>query len=255
MSYYNILKNELTEDTLNKYIPEDLKKEQKEQVAKIILERRAGMSDKKTPLYNKELKKSSYTKEFNKTFDYLENKEIDELSKFFNIDEEILNKVMDRGLKAWATSGSRLGVNQFQWGYARVYKFIMNVIKYRNDEKIPTGKGHDYDLIKESEDDELPLLIDVNEINKDKRFIAVFSDGDKVKFGQTKPKIGTFIDHQDKELKENYIKRHKKDLKTDDYKRPGYLSMFLLWNKKTLKESFKDFNKRIQKDLWDLPKI
>ena len=28
--------------------------------------------------------------------------------------------------------------------------------------------------------------------------------------------------------------------------------MFLLWNKETLKESMKDYNKRIQKNDWDI---
>jgi len=31
-----------------------------------------------------------------------------------------------------------------------------------------------------------------------------------------------------------------KDLRTHDYTRPGYLSMFLLWQKETLKDSIKD---------------
>jgi hypothetical protein len=38
-----------------------------------------------------------------------------------------------------------------------------------------------------------------------------------------------------------------KALETNDYKRAGYLSMFLLWNKETLKDSIKDFNRRIKK--------
>jgi len=63
---------------------------------------------------------------------------------------------------------------------------------------------------------------------------------------------GTFIDHQDKQLKKNYIKRHLKDLETNDYKRAGYLSMFLLWNKENLNDSIKDFNKRIKKNDWNI---
>ena len=55
-----------------------------------------------------------------------------------------------------------------------------------------------------------------------------FSNGKTTKFGQTNPKKGTYIDHNDKELKKNYIKRHLKDLRTNDPSRPGYLSLFLL---------------------------
>ena len=96
------------------------------------------------------------------------------------------------------------------------------------------------------------MLECVEEINESKRFKAYFSDNTTTKFGQTNPKKGTVIDHQDKELKKNYIKRHLKDLDTDDYKRAGYLSLFLLWNKPTLKESMKDFNRRIKKNDWDI---
>ena len=79
------------------------------------------------------------------------------------------------------------------------------------------------------------MLECVEEINESKRF------------GQTNPKTGTYIDHQDKELNKNYLKRHLKDLETNDYKRAGYLSMFLLWNKPTLKESMKDLTEELKK--------
>ena len=91
------------------------------------------------------------------------------------------------------------------------------------------------------------MLKCVEEINeKNKRFKAYFTDGTTTKFGQSNPKQGTFIDHKDMTLKRNYIKRHLKDLDTNDYTRAGYLSMFLLWNKETLKESIKDYNRRIK---------
>jgi hypothetical protein len=96
------------------------------------------------------------------------------------------------------------------------------------------------------------MLISIKEINENKRFIALFSNGKTTKFGQTNSKNGTYIDHNDKKSKKNYIKRHLKDLRTNDYSRPGYLSIFLLWNKETLKESIKDFNKRIKNDDWSI---
>ena len=96
------------------------------------------------------------------------------------------------------------------------------------------------------------MLKCVEEINESKRFKAYFSDNTTATFGQTNPKTGLFIDHQDKKLKMNYIKRHLKDLETNDYKRAGFLSMFLLWNKPTLKESIKDFNNRIIKNYWEI---
>ena len=96
------------------------------------------------------------------------------------------------------------------------------------------------------------MLECVEEVNDSKRFKAYFTDGTSTRFGQTDPKMGTYIDHQNKELKKNYIKRHLKDLETNDYKRAGYLSMFLLWNKPTFKESIKDFNRRVKKNDWEI---
>lgn len=52
--------------------------------------------------------------------------------------------------------------------------------------------------------------------------------------------------HGDKDRRERYRKRHEKDLKTNDPMRPGYLSYFLLWNKKTLKASIADFKKKFK---------
>ena len=92
------------------------------------------------------------------------------------------------------------------------------------------------------------MLRSVKEINeKNKRFKAYFTDGTTTKFGQSNPKQGTFIDHKDKTLRKNYIKRHFKDLNTNDFTRPGFLSLFISWNKETLKESMRDFNRRIKK--------
>ena len=56
----------------------------------------------------------------------------------------------------------------------------------------------------------------------DKRLVAVFfdNDGNKVKtthFGLKNPKFGTFIDHKDKDKKENYLKRHRVREDWNDY--------------------------------------
>jgi len=91
------------------------------------------------------------------------------------------------------------------------------------------------------------MLECVEEINGSKRLRLFFQIIQQLNSAKRTQKKGTFIDHRDKELKKNYIKRHLKDLETDVYKRAGYLSLFLLWNKPTLKESMKDFNRRIKK--------
>jgi len=96
----------------------------------------------------------------------------------------------------------------------------------------------------------LRAVVEIND--KNKRYIATFTNGKTTKFGQSNPKQGTFIDHKDKTLRENYIKRHLKDLSTNDYTRAGYISLFLLWDKPTLKESISAYNKRIKYNYWDI---
>ena len=84
-----------------------------------------------------------------------------------------------------------------------------------------------------------------------KRYTAIFRlhKGGKVikitNFGQRDPKKGTYIDHQDKEIRKNYRARHKKDLDTKDYKRAGFLSYYILWGDKTnLKDAVADYKKK-----------
>ena len=51
--------------------------------------------------------------------------------------------------------------------------------------------------------------------------------------------------HKNKERRNRYISRHRKDLGTGDPTRAGYLSMFILWNKKTLSASIADYRRRL----------
>ena len=96
------------------------------------------------------------------------------------------------------------------------------------------------------------MLKSVLEINdKKKRYKAYFTNGKTTKFGQSNPTYGTYIDHNDKTLRKNYIERHMRDLYTNDFTRAGYLSLFLLWDKPTLKESITAYNKRILKNVWN----
>ena len=92
--------------------------------------------------------------------------------------------------------------------------------------------------------------------NDDKKYVAIFTqidkdgkplDGGKVK----KQKYGAsgmsdYTKHKDIERRNRYIQRHKKDLRTNDPTRAGYLSMYILWNKPTLKASIDDYKKRLQ---------
>ena len=84
---------------------------------------------------------------------------------------------------------------------------------------------------------------------KEKRFKAVFTYQDgktrTTHFGLKNPKGGTYIDHQDKDIRRRYRARHRQDLKTKDYTRAGFLSYYILWGNKTnLKDAVESYKKR-----------
>ncbi len=57
--------------------------------------------------------------------------------------------------------------------------------------------------------------------------------------------MSDYTKHKDKKRRNRYISRHKKDLRTNDPMRPGYLSMFILWNKPSFKASLADYKRRL----------
>jgi hypothetical protein len=89
---------------------------------------------------------------------------------------------------------------------------------------------------------------------KGKKYTAIFctckgksccSEGDKKKvhFGQENADDYTIT--KDEEQKERYRKRHKKDLRTNDPMKPGYLSYYLLWGDSTsLQQNIKNYKKK-----------
>lgn len=74
-----------------------------------------------------------------------------------------------------------------------------------------------------------------------KRYKATFSDGTVTHFGHDAYENYTI--HKNDKRRLNYIRRHQND-NLDDPKSAGALSMFILWNKKTLTDSIKDYIKR-----------
>ena len=84
-----------------------------------------------------------------------------------------------------------------------------------------------------------------------KKYVAEFeitkSNGIKrkksTKFGAKG--MSDYTKHKDNERRGRYISRHKKDLRTNDPTRAGYLSMYILWNKKTFKASLADYKRRL----------
>ena len=47
-------------------------------------------------------------------------------SKVSGVSKDIIEEVYDKGLKAWATSGHRVGASQTSWAVARVYAFLFD---------------------------------------------------------------------------------------------------------------------------------
>jgi hypothetical protein len=87
--------------------------------------------------------------------------------------------------------------------------------------------------------------------NVTKKYIAEFEISTKngkkrkksTKFGALG--MSDYTIHKDKERRNRYIKRHTKDLRTNDPTRAGYLSMYILWNKKTFRASLSDYKRRL----------
>lgn len=96
-------------------------------------------------------RRSKYTIAISK-FD-LPNRKKSTLSKFFRIPRTLLDDAYDRGVGAYKTNPAsvRKGVvSEEQWATARAYKFIVNTMKARKGEKVPTGRGQDFDLVQQS---------------------------------------------------------------------------------------------------------
>ena len=89
----------------------------------------------------------------------------------------------------------------------------------------------------------MPRIVKLDKATDGKhKWVATFETGKTTKFGAAG--YEDFTQHGDLKRKENYLKRHAKDLDTKDPTRAGYLSTFVLWNKPTIAESVKDFNRR-----------
>ena len=100
----------------------------------------------------------------------------------------------------------------------------------------------------------------VKSSNSAKKFDAIFMVDGKEKstsFGSNGMRDYTLISDKSSKwylpkildrnvVRDSYRRRHKKDLETKDPTRAGYLSYYLLWNKKTLASSIKDYKKKFK---------
>lgn len=94
----------------------------------------------------------------------------------------------------------------------------------------------------------------VKSSNPKKKWTAIFEvDGKEKRTNFGASGMSDYTIHKDKERRNRYIARHVKDLKTNDPTKPGYLSMFILWNKPSIKASIADYKRRLKDKNWSLP--
>lgn len=84
---------------------------------------------------------------------------------------------------------------------------------------------------------------------KNKKWKAIFYDGDKklktTQFGDDRYK--DYSQHKDKERRDKYRSRHKKDLAKGDYMSAGHLSYYILWGDSTsLNTNIKQYKKKFK---------
>jgi|TARA_S200002703_G_scaffold131662_2_gene119279 lipopolysaccharide export LptBFGC system permease protein LptF len=84
---------------------------------------------------------------------------------------------------------------------------------------------------------------------KNKKWKAIFSDGDKkiktTQFGDNR--YEDYTQHKDKSRRDKYRSRHKKDLARGNYMSAGYLSYYLLWGASTnLNTNIKQYKKKFK---------
>ena len=82
--------------------------------------------------------------------------------------------------------------------------------------------------------------------NKKKKFDARIDGSKTISFGDSS--YQDYTKHKDKDRKERYIDRHKKNenWNASGAKTAGFYSKHVLWNKPTLKASIDDINKRFK---------
>ena len=75
------------------------------------------------------------------------------------------------------------------------------------------------------------------------KYVAIFHDGKSTKFGASGMKDYTLTG--DKDRRDLYRQRHKKDLDTKDPRRAGFLSYYILWGESTsIAENLRQYKSR-----------
>lgn len=90
----------------------------------------------------------------------------------------------------------------------------------------------------------MPILIYLGlSKNKDKKYTAIFRNPTKtIHFGAKG--YDDYTTHKDDKRKQAYIKRHQTRENWNDPLTAGTMSRYILWNKKDINESIKDYVRR-----------
>lgn len=78
----------------------------------------------------------------------------------------------------------------------------------------------------------------------EKKLMATFSDGTVTHFGAAG--MSDFTKHKDPERMRRYRARHQKRENWNDPRTAGSLSLYVLWNKPSLKASISDFKRKFK---------
>jgi hypothetical protein len=98
-----------------------------------------------------------------------------------------------------------------------------------------------------SRSQKLKLVKIVRSTNPEKKYMAVFQQNGRTKvvhFGAAG--YSDFTKHHDEERKQRYIIRHKAREHWDIPDTAGTLSLYILWNKPTIRESIQDYKKKFK---------
>jgi hypothetical protein len=92
------------------------------------------------------------------------------------------------------------------------------------------------------------ISVKISKSDRDKKYKAVLTDKD----GKTKTLhfgakgMSDYTKHHDDKRKKNYLARHKPRENWNVPDTSGSLSRWILWNKKTIEDSIKDYKKRFK---------
>ena len=197
---------------------------------------------------------NTYKNKFNKKygFDKDESHTLEEISKITGYSLKGLEAIQSKGEGAYYSNPQSVRphiTSPIEWGRARVYSAVMGGKSAKIDkwQLIIEGKGKEtkkqYELIyfDDSNDNKTKYTIKLLDLETNKtitRKFGAFGYGDFIYWN--KEKGAKYANMK----KENYIKRHSVNEEFTDPTAKSTLSMYILWNKKTLISSLKDYIKK-----------